>query len=179
MRRFPAIRIRLVQAALDEAPVSEEHAALQAAVKEEFEAYKKTDKTLFDSANWFALQTWNGGDKIGNLDLVKELTACAYPALEWLESMGMEFNDFVTLGGGSLYPRTHGAKTPNGTGYIKAFRNALEGREGVQIMMDNHRRQPDYRWRQGGWRERNRQGRQCCYPDGQQGRYHCDRRLCG
>ncbi len=60
----------------------------------------------------------------------------AYPALEWLESMGMEFNDFVTLGGGSLYPRTHGAKTPNGTGYIKAFRNALEGREGVQIMMD-------------------------------------------
>lgn len=48
----------------------------------------------------------------------------------------MEFNDFVTLGGGSLYPRTHGAKTPNGTGYIKAFRNALEGREGVQIMMD-------------------------------------------
>lgn len=126
----------LVQAALDEAPVSEEHAALQAAVKEEFEAYKKTDKTLFDSANWFALQTWNGGDKIGNLDLVKELTAGAYPALEWLESMGVEFNDFVTLGGGSLYPRTHGAKTPNGTGYIKAFRNALEGREGVQIMMD-------------------------------------------
>lgn len=126
----------LIEDALAEEPVSEEHAALQAAVREEFEAYKASDKTLFDSANWFALQTWNGGDKIANLDLVKVLTAGAYPALEWLESMGMEFNDFVTLGGGSLYPRTHGATTPNGTGYIKAFKNALEGRENVQIVMD-------------------------------------------
>lgn len=126
----------LVQAALDEEPVSEEHAALQAAVREEFEAYKQTDKTLFDSANWFALQTWNGGDKIANLDLVKVLTANAYPALEWLESMGMEFNDYVTLGGGSLYPRTHGATTPNGTGYIKAFTNTLAERDQVQIMTD-------------------------------------------
>ncbi len=126
----------LVEAALAEEPISEEHAQLQDAVRAEFEAYKATDKTLFDSANWFALQTWNGGDKIANLDLVKELTAGAYPALEWLESMGMEFNDFVTLGGGSLYPRTHGATTPNGTGYIKAFKNALKDRENVQILMD-------------------------------------------
>ncbi len=126
----------MIEDALAEEPVSEEHAALQAAVREEFEAYKASDKTLFDSANWFALQTWNGGDKIANLDLVKVLTAGAFPALEWLESMGMEFNDFVTLGGGSLYPRTHGATTPNGTGYIKAFKTALEGRENVQIVMD-------------------------------------------
>lgn len=126
----------LIEAALAEEPVSDEHAALQAAVKEEFEAYKATDKTLFDSANWFALQTWNGGDKIADLDLVKELTAGAFPALEWLESMGMTFNDFVTLGGGSLYPRTHGATTPNGTGYIKAFTDTLDGRDNVQILMD-------------------------------------------
>ena len=126
----------LVEAALAEEPVSEEHAELQEAVRLEFEAYKETDKTLFDSANWFALQTWNGGDKIADLDLVKVLTAGAYPALEWLESMGMEFNDFVTLGGGSLYPRTHGATTPNGTGYIKAFTNTLDGRDNVQIIMD-------------------------------------------
>ena len=126
----------LVEAALAEEPVSEEHAALQAAVREEFEAYKATDKTLFDSANWFALQTWNGGDKVADLDLVKVLTAGAFPALEWLESMGMEFNDFVTLGGGSLYPRTHGATTPNGTGYIAAFNRTLAGRENVQIVMD-------------------------------------------
>lgn len=126
----------LIEAALAEEPVSEEHAALQAAVKEEFEAYKATDKTLFDSANWFALQTWNGGDKVADLELVKVLTAGAFPALEWLESMGMEFNDYVTLGGGALYPRTHGATTPNGTGYIKAFKNTLADRENVEIIMD-------------------------------------------
>jgi len=50
--------------------------------------------------------------------------------------MGMEFNDFVTLGGGSLYPRTHGATTPNGTGYIAAFNRTLKERENVQIVMD-------------------------------------------
>lgn len=126
----------LVEAALNEEPISEEHKALQDAVREEFEAYKATDKTLFDSANWFALQTWNGGDKVAILDLVKELTANAYPSLEWLESMGMEFNDYITLGGGSLYPRTHGATTPNGTGYIKAFTNVLKDRSNVQILMD-------------------------------------------
>ena len=63
----------LVEAALAEEPVSEEHAELQEAVRLEFEAYKETDKTLFDSANWFALQTWNGGDKVADLDLVKGL----------------------------------------------------------------------------------------------------------
>ena len=110
----------LVEAALAEEPVSEEHAALQAVVAEELAAYKQTDKTLFDSPSWFALQTWNGGDKIANLSLVKELTANAFPTLEWLESMGMEFNNYITLGGGALYPRTHGATTPNGTSTASA-----------------------------------------------------------
>lgn len=126
----------LVEDALAEEPVSDEHAELQAAVKEEFEAYQASDKTLFDSANWFALQTWNGGDKVGTLSMVKVLAENAYPALEWLESMGMEFDDAVTTGAGSLYPRTHSALTPNGTGYIDAFESALEGREGVTILMD-------------------------------------------
>ena len=126
----------LVEAALAEEPVSEEHAALQAVVAEELAAYKQTDKTLFDSPSWFALQTWNGGDKIANLSLVKELTANAFPTLEWLESMGMEFNNYITLGGGALYPRTHGATTPNGTGYIAAFKRTLADRKDVQILMD-------------------------------------------
>lgn len=126
----------LIEAALAEEPVSEEHAALQAAVKEEFEAYKATDKTLFDSANWFALQTWNGGDKIGSLSMLKVFAENAYPSLEWLESMGMKFADKVIVGAGSLYPRTHQSLDPNGVGFINAFEGALAGREGVTIMMN-------------------------------------------
>lgn len=126
----------LIEAALAEAPVSEEHAALQAAVKAEFEAYKATDKTLFDSANWFALQTWNGGDKLGNLSMLKVFAENAYPSLQWLKSNGLEFADTVIVGAGSLYPRTHSALSPNGVGYIDAFTSVLSEREGVTIMMD-------------------------------------------
>ena len=126
----------LIEAALAEEPVSEEHAALQAAVREEFEAYKATDKTLFDSPNWFALQTWNGGDKIGSLEMLKVFAERAYPSLEWIESMGMEFEDQVITGSGSLYPRTHKATTPNGVGYMDAFERTLAGREGVSILMN-------------------------------------------
>ena len=47
------------------------HKALIEAVKADYEAYQAAGgKGLFDSANWFALQTWNGGDKVGNLTLV-------------------------------------------------------------------------------------------------------------
>ena len=126
----------LVEAALAEEPVSEEHKALQDKVREQYEAYKQTDKTLFDSADWFALQTWNGGDKIAVLDNVKVLADGAFEGLEWLESMGMEFRDSISFGGGSLYARTHAAVMPNGTGFIKAFRDTLATRDNIQILMD-------------------------------------------
>lgn len=126
----------LIEAALAEAPVSEAHAALQADVKAEFEAYKATDKTLFDSANWFALQTWNGGDKVAELAMVRKMADNAYASMKWLEGMGMQFLDGVTLGGGSLYPRTHTPVKPNGTGYIDCFKKVLAERENYTQMMD-------------------------------------------
>ena len=138
----------LVEKAIAEEPVSEEHKALIEAVKSDYEAFKKTDKTLFDSANWFALQTWNGGDKVGNLTMVKTLTANALDGLNWLKSMGEEFEPKITHGAGSLYPRTHQAVKPNGVGYIDAFTQALSGSdkytcmmntEGKSLIMDNGR----------------------------------------
>ncbi|MCI9263416.1 MAG: FAD-dependent oxidoreductase [Oscillospiraceae bacterium] len=118
----------LVENALAEEPVSKEHKALQDAVRKEFEVYKKSDRTFFDSPNWFALQTWNGGDKIGSLAHLKVFADNAYPTLEWLESMGMTFQEGVSLGGGALYPRTHTPTSPNGTGYFKVFEGILDER---------------------------------------------------
>jgi len=118
----------LVEDALAEKPVSKEHEALQKAVAKEYEAFKKTDKVLFDSANWHALQTWNGGDKVASLAHLKVFADSAYPTLEWLESMGMEFKSEINMGSGSLYPRTHFATTPNGTGYFAAFEKVLADR---------------------------------------------------
>ena len=105
----------LVEAAIAQEPVSDEHAALIEAVKADWEAYLASGNTgIFDSANWFAPQTWNGGDKVGNLDLVKNLADNAYAGLEWLKELGQDFKPTISQGPGSLYPRTH--DTPSGIG---------------------------------------------------------------
>lgn len=126
----------LVEKAIAEEPVSDAHKALIEAVKADYEAFKKTDKTLFDSANWFALQTWNGGDKVANLDMVKTMTANAYDALNWVKSMGMEFEPVISHGAGSLYPRTHQAVKPNGVGYIDAFNETLAKQQNYTCLMN-------------------------------------------
>ncbi|MFC2477843.1 MAG: FAD-dependent oxidoreductase, partial [Treponema socranskii subsp. buccale] len=70
---------RTIETALAEASKNGEHAALQAQVRSQWNAYKSSGRTdLFDSKEWFALQTWNGGDKVGNLNLVKVLCYNAY-----------------------------------------------------------------------------------------------------
>lgn len=117
----------LITKATSEVPVNQEHKALMDTVKREYNEYLKTDKTLFDSKNWFALQTWNGGDKIADLNMVKVLTSHALDAMKWLVSMGAEFTDEIHHGGGSLYPRTHSSTSPNGTAYITAFSETLLG----------------------------------------------------
>ena len=127
---------QMMEPAMAEAPVIEEHKALMEAVRSEYEAFKKTDKPLYDSPNWFALQTWNGGDKVAELKLVQTLANSALSGLEWLREMGMVFEDRVFHGAGSLYPRTHASIEPNGTGYIRTFVDTLDSMDNVQILMD-------------------------------------------
>lgn len=85
-----------IEAALAEEPVSDEHAALQAEVKAQWDEYKASGRTdLFDSAEWFALQTWINGDKVGNLDLVKVLTYNAEAGYDWIRELGMEYTGVI------------------------------------------------------------------------------------
>ncbi|MDC7242337.1 MAG: FAD-dependent oxidoreductase [Spirochaetales bacterium] len=115
----------LIEEALAETPVSDLHGEVMATVRAQFEEFKQTDKKVFDSAEWFALQTWNGGDKVGDLDMLLVYAENAYPTLQWLESMGMEFTDKINSASGSLYMRTHTSVEGNGTGFINTLRNNL------------------------------------------------------
>lgn len=118
-------------------PVSEEHAELMNEVKEEYEEWKANGSVgLFDSPEWFALQTWNSGDKIANLTLVREMCENAYDGYEWLVNLGVEFADKVTQGAGSLYQRTHGAIKPNGSGFINAYTETLSKYDNVEIITE-------------------------------------------
>ena len=106
------------QAALEE---------MQAAVKEQWDEYKASGRTdLFDSKEWYALQTWINGDMVADPELVKVLTYNAYDGLEWLEDLGMEFYDEIGQGAGSLWQRTHTSKMAMGTGMISTYGTQLE-----------------------------------------------------
>lgn len=116
-----------IEDALKEEPVSPEHKELQDAVRAQWEEYKTSGrKDLFDTKEWYALQTWNGGDHVGNLDLVKKLTYDAYPKLQWIESINMDFSDTVALGAGALWQRSHTSKMPMGTGFLSVYGDKVQ-----------------------------------------------------
>lgn len=94
----------------------------QATLSEEWEAHKAAEETyLFDSPSLHKLQTYNGGDKKGNPELIDTLAENAFAAIGWLEDKDMEFTDriFTVLGG--LWNRAHQPEKPLGTGYIETF----------------------------------------------------------
>ena len=99
---------------------------MQAPVKEQWEEYKSSGRTdLFDTKEWYALQTWINGDMVADPELVKVLTYNAFEGLEWLEDLGMEFYGEISQGAGSLWQRTHTSKMAMGTGMISTYATAL------------------------------------------------------
>ncbi|MGF6905556.1 flavocytochrome c [Fusobacterium sp. PH5-44] len=88
-----------------------------------------------DSTDLHYDQTFKGGDEKADPKLVRLLVDNAYPALEWLEGLGMKFNDelFTVLGG--LHPRAHKPSTPVGTGFILTYKDFAE-KNGIQIFYE-------------------------------------------
>ena len=124
-----------IEAALAEEPVNEEHAALQAEVQAQWDDYKASGRTdLFDSDQWFALQTWINGDKVANLDLVKTLTYNATAGYDWIRSLGWETADTIGQGAGSLWQRTHSSIMNMGTGMISTYVATIENSDNIEIM---------------------------------------------
>ena len=105
--------------AISEKPVSEEHAKLMADVKAKYEAYLKSgSKTLFDCPEWHALQTYNGGDKVGQIPLIRQYSNNVLATLHWMQSKGSPVMDRVSQGAGALWQRTHQLDAPAGLGLI-------------------------------------------------------------
>lgn len=105
--------------AINEKPVSEEHTKLMADVKAKYEAYLKSgSKTLFDCPEWHALQTYNGGDKVGQIPLIRQYSNNVLDTLHWMQSKGSPVMDRVSQGAGALWQRTHQLDAPAGLGLI-------------------------------------------------------------
>ena len=124
-----------IEKALAATPVSEEHKALMDEVAKEWDEYKKSGRTdLFDSEAWYTLQTYNGGDQVANLDLVKVLTYNAIDGYNWVRDLGMEFQDTIGQGAGSLWQRTHSSVMKMGTGFIDTYVKNIAKDSNIQIV---------------------------------------------
>lgn len=62
--------------------------------------------SLLDTPEFYALQTWDGGDYVGNLDLIKKYTGNATDGISWLKSLGWEAEGAIRTAAGALSPRT-------------------------------------------------------------------------
>lgn len=128
----------VVEKALDEQSVNDEHKKLQDKVRSELEEFKKQDANgtagVFDSESWFALQTYNGGDKIGNLNLIETFANNAFKTLELLKSMGFKILDSISQGAGALWERTHTSVMPMGTGIISTLLNEVKKHDNIKVL---------------------------------------------
>lgn len=88
-----------------------------------------------DSIEKHYQQTLQGGDNLGDPKLVRVLVEGAPKGLEWLKDHGMKFQNKISSVVGSLWPRTHQAVDPAGSGYIKTLKNACEKKD-VKIYLD-------------------------------------------
>ncbi len=127
----------VIEAAINEKPVNEEHAALIEEVRKEWEAFKSEGKHgVFDSAAWFTLQTWNGGDKVGDLKLIRQYADLAYNGYKWLLPLGMDFQKGMGQGAGALWQRSHFSVMNMGTGFISTYLDVLKKMDNVTIYLN-------------------------------------------
>ena len=128
-----------VEAMLAKEPHDDQMAALQAELAEQWKAYQDAGAVgLFDSPVFHALQTYDGGDYLGNIELITEFAHQAPETLKWLESLGMEVNPTVTMCVGALWQRSHSVvnNTNIGYGYIHTLDEVAKTKENIQFLFE-------------------------------------------
>lgn len=127
-----------VEAALAVTTDDPEYQALIDDTRADYEKWQAEDgKTLFDSPNWHALQTYIGGGSIDNIKLIRTYATGAVDALDWLEgTIGVPFkDDYIFMAIGGKWARGHqvdliaatGKESDNGGRiYIEKLQNYAE-----------------------------------------------------
>ncbi len=130
-----------VKALLNKEPHDEFEAELQAKVREQYEAHVNAGNTfLFDSDEFFMLQTYNGGDYRGNPELIRILCSNSLSGFHWVNDLGAKFKEKVDMGTGALWTRTHKPteEFPTGSDVVYPFENYIKNHDGVEIHFGTH-----------------------------------------
>lgn len=86
-----------------------------------------------DSVDFHYKQTFEGGDEQGDPELVRTLVENAWDGVEWLKSLGMEFQDGVFTVTGGMYERAHKPVEPEGSGFFKTYQAYMDANEGITM----------------------------------------------
>lgn len=122
---------------LEKAPMVGGNTIISGAAYNAVDTKRQSAQGIEDSIEKHYTQTYEGGDKLAKPELVRTLVENAYPALEWLESMGMKFKDEIFTVLGALWPRSHKPEKPLGTGYIDTYMNYINKNiSDIEIMLN-------------------------------------------
>ena len=73
---------------------------------------KQKAQGIEDSIDKHFTQTYEGGNKVANQKLVRTLVENAMDGVDWLEGLGMKWNEKIGSVVGSMWPRTNQATDP-------------------------------------------------------------------
>ena len=126
-----------IRALAEKEAKNDRHKELQEELLKDLEAYEKTDKSsLFDSNALHKLQTYDGGDYIGQLDFIEKLVDDSLATSEWMAENGVVWTDGITTVPGGLWPRAHLPENAAGGDYIRAGENKAK-LLGVEILLNS------------------------------------------
>ena len=97
----------------------------------------------FDNPEWHARQTWDGGDRRGNMTLIRTMTYNALAAANWLTELGTVWTDMPpSIGGGTLWPRTFIVDGHYAENWINPLKNFAENpANNIEILMTTEGRE--------------------------------------
>lgn len=87
-----------------------------------------------DSVDFHYQQTFEGGDKQGDPELVRILVENAWDGVEWLKSLGMEFQPGTFTVTGGMWQRAHKPVEPEGVGFFKTYQAYMDSHEGITMI---------------------------------------------
>ena len=132
-------QLNTVRKLISKEPLNETHKKLIDAVAKQLADYEASgsDK-LFDSVEFHALQTYDGGDYLGNIDLILATLTRAHDMLAQLESYDLVWKDKVTTYVGALWQRSHEARDyKSGKGFVDTFVKIInEKKYPVEFLME-------------------------------------------
>lgn len=118
-------------------PQNDRHAELQEELLNDIANYEETDQSfLFDSLALHKLQTYDGGDYIGDLEFIEKLVEDSLETSEWMADNGVEWTDDITTVAGGLWPRAHMPKNAAGGDFIRASQDTA-AELGVEILVNS------------------------------------------